>query len=172
MMRHDDQLQMHVSTVCFLSLFCPKDKSPKTLDVLAGVRPDGTPLKNGGPELEWWIQKHPVFENRSVNVLVLKRHVSQEFKNEWESSIDDLKFQLRHGGGDYVRFATKGCSHNDAPMLIFGNSTSTTNYKATTDMHRLEADILIMTKFMHCVIDNELERCLDKLKNAILNRPL
>ena len=45
MMRHDDQLQMHVSTVCFLSLFCPKDESPKTLDVLAGVRPDGTPLK-------------------------------------------------------------------------------------------------------------------------------
>ena len=118
----------------FLSLFHPKDDRPKTLDVLEGVRSVGTPLTDDGAELTLWIQEHPIHEHRSVNVLILKRYVSQEFKRDWEAAMDEVSFQRRHGGGDYVRFASKGSSFVDSPMVIFGNSKNTTNYKATVDM--------------------------------------
>ena len=78
------------------------------MDVAAGITPAGkwTRLDENAPSFKMWLQRHPSISNLFINVLILERHLSKEFAEEIEASLEEARFAKYKTNNAFLRFVT------------------------------------------------------------------
>jgi len=149
------------------------------LDVVAGVRESGTCLSEAGPTVEIYLQVHPRDPHRFVNVIVFEEYLSKEWMSEWESSVDEMHFQLK-GPKKYLRvsanmslFSKRGedadedMDEDPTALMTFGRGKTLHAHETDPNMSPYEEGILRMTTKVHAVVDEVLRwAILEKLRNG------
>ena len=151
-------IKTHITIVSSISSsFHPADSSPITLDILAGVSEEGTCMTTYGPKIDLHIQEHHTIKGRYVNVLVLHDYISKEFFDSCDHQLNELMFQnLNNNSNSFFRLATKLPDDRPTPLplLTFGNNKNSLHlFEATSNISKMEEDILAMSGYLHRVLD-------------------
>ena len=143
------------------------------MDVAAGITPAGkwTRLDENAPSFKMWLQRHPSISNLFINVLILERHLSKEFAEEIEASLEEARFAKYKTNNAFLRFVTDmPLGDRDLPHATFGHE-ATTAWESLGDVSPAERKLLAFTRWLYNCFDEGLQRAENALAKHLQESP-